>query len=101
MKIRKDDKVIIIAGKDKGKEGKVVRAIPRDNKVIVDGMNIAKKHIKARGKEKGQIVEIAMPIDVSNVALIDPKTKKATRVRMEKKDGKVIRIAIKSGSQIK
>ncbi len=101
MKIRKDDKVIIIAGKDKGKQGKVAKAMPSDNKVIVEGMNIAKKHIKAQGKTKGQIVEIAMPIDVSNVSLIDPKTKKATRVRLEKKDGKVIRIATKSGSQIK
>jgi len=102
MKIKKGDKVIVIAGKDKGKSGDVVRAIPKDNKVIVEGMNIAKKHQKAKTSgSKGQIVEIAMPIDVSNVALVDPKTKKPTRVRIEKKDGKRVRIAVKSGSIIK
>ncbi len=104
MKIRKEDKVIIIAGKDKGKTGTVVLAMPKEGKVVVEGMNIAKKHIKSRGQnKKGQIVEIAMPMDASNVALIDPKTKKATRVRLEKdaKTGKITRIAVKSGSVIK
>ncbi len=102
MKIRKDDKVIVIAGKDKGNQGKVLKAMPKTNKVVVEGVNIVKKHIKSSGQERvGKIVEKAMPIDVSNVALIDPKTKKATRVRVEKKDGKLIRIATKSGSQIK
>ena len=102
MKIRKEDKVIIIAGKDKGKTGTVVKAMPKENKVVVEGMNLAKKHIKAQGKQKGQIIEKAMPIDVSNVALIDPKSKKATRVRLEKDaKGKIKRIAVKSGSVIK
>jgi len=104
MKIRKEDKVIIIAGKDKGKTGTVLKAMPKDNKVVVEGMNIAKKHIKPQNKNgKGQKVEIAMPIDASNVSLIDPKSKKATRVRLEKdpKTGKITRIAVKSGSVIK
>ncbi len=102
MKIRKEDKVIVIAGKDKGKTGAVVKAIPQENKVVVEGINLAKKHIKAHGKQKGQIIEKAMPIDVSNVALIDPKTKKATRIRIEKDaKGKIKRIAVKSGSVIK
>ncbi len=102
MKIRKEDKVIVIAGKDKGKTGTVVKAMPKENKVIVEGVNLAKKHIKRRNKVPGQIVEKAMPIDVSNVALIDPKTKKPTRVRLEKdKKGNIKRIAVKSGSVIK
>ena len=102
MKIRKDDKVIIIAGKDKGKTGTVLKAIPTISKVVVEGMNIAKKHIKPQGQGKpGQVVAIAMPIHVSNVALIDPSSKKATRVRLEKKDGKITRIAVKSGKAIK
>ncbi len=103
MKIRKDDKVIIITGKDKGKLGKVARVMPKLNKVIVEGLNIAKKHKKSTQKgQAGQIVEVAMPIDVSNVALLDPKTKKATRVRLEKDaKGKIKRIAVKSGSVIK
>lgn len=71
MKIKKNDKVIIIAGKDKGKAGTVVRALPKVDKVIVEGLNLAKKHIKAHGKEAGQIVSRAMPIHVSNVALAD------------------------------
>jgi len=102
MKIKKDDKVIVIAGKDKGKTGVVVKAMPKDHKVVVDGINIAKKHIKRQGGAKGEIVEKAMPIDVSNVALIDPKTKKPTRIRIERdKKGKRVRIAVKSGSVIK
>ena len=102
MKIRKEDKIIIIAGKDKGKTGTVVKAMPQENKVVVEGMNIAKKHIKSQGGAKGQIIEKAMPMDVSNVALIDPKTKKATRVRLEKDaKGNIKRVAVKSGSVIK
>jgi len=103
MKIRKGDKVIVIAGKDKGKTGKVVKAMPNANKVVVDGINMAKKHKKPlHNGQKGDIVEISMPIDVSNVALIDPKTKKATRVRLEKDSkGKIKRVAVKSGSVIK
>jgi len=102
MKIKKDDKVIIIAGKDKGKKGTVVKAMPSSNKVIVEGMNIAKKHQKPMQKgQAGRVVEIAKPIHVSNVALVDPKTKKPTRVRLEKKGGKIVRIATKSGSVIK
>jgi large subunit ribosomal protein L24 len=102
MKIKKDDKVIIIAGKDKGKQGTVVKALPKEDKVVVEGMNLAKKHKKGgHGDKSGGVVAIAMPIHISNVALIDPKTKKATRVRLEKKGGKITRVATKSGSVIK
>ncbi len=103
MKIRKGDKIIVIAGKDKGKKGTVVKAMPALDKVVVDGINIAKKSIKSQGQGKpGQIIEKAMPIHVSNVALIDPKTKKPTRVRLEKDaKGNIKRVATKSGSVIK
>ena len=70
MKVKTGDKVTVIAGKDKGKSGKVLKAIPRDQKVVVEGVNVVKKHQRAKkGNEKGQIVDKAMPIHVSNVAL--------------------------------
>ncbi len=68
MKLKKGDNVIIIAGKDKGKKGKIIRSLPRENKVIVEGLNIIKKHQRPKkSKEKGQILNVAMPIHVSNV----------------------------------
>lgn len=101
MKIRKNDKVIILAGKDKGKEGKVLRVFRDEDKVIVEGVNVAKKHQKSRLRDKkGEIVDKAMPIHVSNVALIDPKTKKATKIGYKLEDGKKIRISKKSGEAI-
>lgn len=101
MKIRKNDNVIILKGKDRGKQGKVILSIPKEGKVVVEGMNIAKKHVKRSrmGGKKGQIVERAMPINVSNVALIDPKTKKATRVALKVVKDKKVRVA-KSGETI-
>jgi large subunit ribosomal protein L24 len=68
MKIKKGDNVIVLAGKDKGKKGKVLKAMPRENKVVVEGINVSKKHQRARRQnEKGTIIDIAMPIHVSNV----------------------------------
>jgi large subunit ribosomal protein L24 len=101
MYIKKNDKVIIIAGKDKGKEGKVLHIFREENRIIVEGVNVLKKHIKAKQQgKKGQVVEKAMPIDASNVALVNPKTKKPTRIGFEIKDGKKIRISKKSGEEI-
>jgi large subunit ribosomal protein L24 len=81
MKIKRNDKVIVTAGKDKGKKGKVTRAIPESNKVVVDGVNFMKKHVKARRQgEKGQKITVPVPINVSNVSLICPKCVKKTRV---------------------
>lgn len=101
MKIRKNDNVIILKGKDRGKQGKVTIAIPAENKVIIEGMNIAKKRIKARATgKKGQMVERSMPMHVSNVALIDPKTKKPTRVSFKVVKDKKVRVAQKSGEVI-
>ena len=103
MKIKKGDKVIVISGKYKGKTGEILRSFPQDDKVIIDGVNIVKKHKKNRVSDsKGEIVEIAMPIHVSNVMIIDPKTKKPTRIGYKIDDkGKKVRIAKKSGEVIK
>ncbi len=102
MKIKKDDKVIVIAGKDKGKTGKVSKVFPVDNKVLIEGVNIRKKHQKpTRGGQKGQIIEKAYPFDVSNVMLIDPKSGKRTRIGKKLVGDKFVRIAKKSETVIK
>ncbi len=81
MKIRKGDNVVILAGKDRGVEGKVVKAFPKRGKVIVEGANIARRHKKATSQEdQGGIVDKEMPMDASNVAIVSPKDGKATRV---------------------
>lgn len=84
MKIKKGDTVLIISGKYRGKIGKVLKAFPREGKILVEGVNIVKKHLKPkRMGEKGEIVQIPKPIDVSNAKLICPKCKKPTRVGYE------------------
>lgn len=81
MKIKRNDRVKVIAGKNKGKEGKVSRLFPKSNKVVVEGINVAKKHIKPNKRGgKGQKISVAMPFDVSNVMLICPKCNKQARV---------------------
>jgi len=101
MKIKKGDNIIVIAGKDKGKKGKVVRALPADSRVVVEGINMRKKHQRAgKGRQKGQIIDIAMPIHISNVMIEDPKTGKPTRVGKRIAGGKRIRIAKKSGTEL-
>jgi len=105
MKIHKNDNVKIIAGKDKGKTGKVLRTFPSDDKVIVQGMNIQKRHAKAKKdtKQGGGVVDISAPIHVSNVQLLDPKTSKPTRISIVKDETtkKNIRVAKKSGTKLK
>lgn len=102
MKIVKGDKVVVIAGKDKGKEGTVQAVYPRLNKVVVEGVNVHKKHHKpTQQNPEGSVVEMYVPIHVSNVAVVDPKTHKASRVGYGvDKDGKKIRVAKKSGSKL-
>jgi len=93
MKIKKDNLVLIITGKDKGKKGKVLEVLPRKNRIVVDGVNIVRKHRRPKNEgEKGQVVEIVKSIDVSNVKLICPKCSKSTRVGykiIEKKKYKI------------
>jgi len=101
MKIKKGDKVTVIAGKDKGKVGAVVRAFPNEDRVIVEHVHIVKKHERShRSKGKGQMIERAMPIHVSNVMLVDPKSGKRTRIAIKKDGEKYIRIAKKSGTEL-
>ena len=102
MKIVKGDKVVVIAGKDKGKEGVVQAVYPKVNKVVVEGVNVHKKHHKpTQQNPEGSIVEMYVPIDASNVAIVDPKTKKASRVVYSVyKDGNKVRISKKSGSKL-
>lgn len=102
MHVTKGDTVIVISGDDKGKRGKVLRAIPARMRVVVEGINIVKRHRKARqqGEESG-IISMAAPIAVSKVMLIDPKQDRPTRVRRRvDKDGTVERIAVRSGEPI-
>ncbi len=104
MKIKKGDTVLVISGKYKGKTGKVLRALPRENRIIVEGVNIVKKHTKPKKSgEKGKIVEKEAPIHVSNVKLVCGSCKKPTRVGYLFKDGKgerrKVRICKKCGKE--
>ncbi|MCI2069168.1 MAG: 50S ribosomal protein L24 [Bacilli bacterium] len=99
MKLRKGDSVIVIYGKDKGKQGIIQKAFPRLNKVVVDGVNLRKKHVKpSQANPEGSIVEVYAPIDASHVMLVDPKTKKVTRIGFKVVDGKKVRVAKASGT---
>ena len=100
MKIRKGDRVIVTTGRDKGKQGEVLRAMPKDNKVVVQGVNMVKRHTRPSQTNAGGIISKEAPIDVSNVALIDPETGKATRVGYKVVDGEKVRVAKKSGKVI-
>jgi large subunit ribosomal protein L24 len=101
MKIKKGDNVIVIAGKDRGKTGKILRAFPERNTVIIEGINVKKKHQRPNRKtQKGQIIEIALPLHVSNVQLADPKSGKPTRISYKVEKGKKMRVAKRSGSLI-
>ncbi|MGD9535974.1 MAG: 50S ribosomal protein L24 [Alphaproteobacteria bacterium] len=99
LKIRKDDEVIVVSGRDRGKRGKVLRALPAENRVVVEGVNIVKRHTKPSYTEpQGGIKEKEAPIHVSNVALIDPKTNGATRVGFKVlANGRKVRFAKRSG----
>jgi large subunit ribosomal protein L24 len=101
LKIKKGDKVIVMAGKDKGKQGEVLRVFPTDNRAVVAGVNVAKKHQKQTAAQEGGIVSKSMPIHISNLALRDPKSGKATRVGYKTLgDGKKVRVAKRSGEVI-
>ena len=102
MKIKKGDKVIVIAGKSKGGSGTVARVLPKKEMVVIDGLNMVKKHRKPNQRtRKGQIIEKVMPIHISNVMLADPKDGKPTRIRIERsKNGARERVAVKSKSKI-
>ncbi len=101
FKIKTGDEVIILAGKDKGATGKVIKIVKDKDRVVVEGVNMIKKHVKPSTENpQGGIVEKEAPLHISNVALIDPKSKKATRVGYEMRDGKKVRVSKKSGQVI-
>ena len=91
-KLRKGDKVVVLAGKDKGKEGEITQVMPAVNKAVVDGVNIAIRHTRQSQQAQGGRIPQAMPIDLSNLALLD-KNGKATRVGFKMEDGKKVRVA--------
>ncbi|TDM02360.1 50S ribosomal protein L24 [Macrococcus carouselicus] len=101
MHVKKGDKVIVITGKDKGKTGTVIEALPKKDRVVVEGVNIIKKHQKpTQMNPEGGIEEREAAIHVSNVMLLDPKTNQPTRVGYKVEDGKKVRVAKKSGEII-
>lgn len=102
LHVKKEDNVIVISGKDKGKKGRVIAAYPSENRVLVEGINMVKKHAKpSQSNPQGGILNQEAPIHVSNVMLVDPKSGEATRVGYKVLDnGKKVRIAKKSGKQI-
>jgi large subunit ribosomal protein L24 len=100
MKLKKGDHVVVITGKDKGKTGTIVRVMPMTGKLVVDGVALAKHHLKPRAGVSGSIVERPRAIDASNVMFMDPKEKKGTRIGRKVEDGKVVRFAKKSNTTL-
>ena len=102
MRIRTDDEVVVISGKDRGKTGRVLRVDRVKQRVFVDGLNIVKRHQRPTPgtNQPGGVIEKPGPIHISNVALIDPKDKKPTRTRVEERDGARVRVAVRSGEVI-
>ena len=100
-KIKKGDKVIVLSGKDKGRKGEVVKAMPKEGKVVVAGINVAARHRKpSQANPQGGIDRAPAPMAISKVAVADPKDGRPTRVRFEEKNGKKVRVAVKSGETI-
>jgi large subunit ribosomal protein L24 len=100
QKIRKGDKVVVLAGKDKGRTGEVIRMMPKDDQAIVRGINMVRRHQRQSQSQEGGIISKEAPIHVSNIAVADPKDGKPTRVGFEVKDGKKVRVAKRSGATI-
>jgi len=101
LRIKKNDLVEVISGKDKGRRGKVLSVMPKTNRALVEGINQMKKHTRGRGPQKpGGIITLEAPIDLSNLMLVDPKLDVPTRFRTEERDGKKVRVSKKSGEII-
>ena len=100
-KIKKGDKVVVLSGKDKGKHGEVTKCMPKEGKVLVDGINVITRHRKpSQANPQGGLERAPAPLHVSKVALEDPKTGRPTRVRFEDRDGKKVRVSVRSGEVI-
>ncbi|MCC8406122.1 MAG: 50S ribosomal protein L24 [Rickettsia endosymbiont of Sceptobius lativentris] len=101
LKVKKGDEVVVITGKHKGKKGKILKVFPEDSKVIVSGVNLVKKHTKPNQMSEGGIITKELPIHISNIAHIDPKTGNPTKVAFKfLEDGSKVRVAKKSGKII-
>ncbi len=101
LRIKKKDRVIVLAGKDKGKIGEVVQVFPKENRVVVSGINMMARHTKPSAKGNGGIVRREAPLDMSNVAIADPKDDKPTRIGVKTlDDGRKVRVAKRSGEVI-
>ena len=100
LKIKKGDQVVVLSGDDKGKTGEVVKALPKEGKVVVQGVNLVKRHTKPSQTTPGGIITKEAPINASNVAIVDPKSGKASKVGYNEVDGKKVRVARKSGEVI-
>ncbi len=98
-KLKKGDRVIVLAGKDKGKKGEITQVLPKENKAVVEGINIAIRHTRQSAQSQGGRIPKAMPVDLSNLALVD-KNGKATRVGFRMEDGKKVRFAKTTGEAI-
>ena len=100
-KIKKGDTVVVLSGKDKGQTGSVQKVLPKEGKVLVEGVNVMTRHRKpSQANPQGGIDRMPAPMAISKVAVADPKDGKPTRVRFEEKDGKKVRVAVKSGETI-
>ena len=99
-KLRKGDQVIVLAGKDKGRKGEIIRVIPKENKAVVSGVNVAIRHQRQTAQGQGGRIAKELPMDLSNLAFVDPKTGEATRVGFRIENGQKVRYAKKSGETI-
>ncbi len=100
-RIKKGDSIVVLSGKDKGRTGTVNQVMPKDGKVVVDGINVMARHRKpSQANPQGGIDRVPAPMAISKVAIADPKDGKPTRVRFEERDGKKVRVAVKSGETI-
>ncbi|ANC90753.1 50S ribosomal protein L24 [Azospirillum sp. TSH100] len=100
-KIKTKDKVVVLTGRDKGKTGEVLKVFPKENRAVVQGVNVVKKHQRASARSQGGIIEMEAPINVSNLAHVDPKDGKPTRVGFKiLEDGRKVRVAKRSGEVI-
>jgi large subunit ribosomal protein L24 len=102
MRIRRDDQVVVISGKDRGKTGRVLRVDPKSERVFVEGLNIVKRHQRPRpgSSDPGGVVEKEGPIHISNVMLLDPQDSKPTRVAITREDGRRFRVAKRTGNRL-
>ena len=100
LKIKKGDQVVVLSGDDKGKTGEVVKSMPKEGKVVVQGVNLLKRHTKPSQTTPGGIVTKEAPINVSNVAIVDPKSGKASKIGYKEVNGNKVRVARKSGEVI-